>query len=186
MSTWEKVPGYWVEVTRGGKARSMQRVVIRKNGLRYTAKGKQLKPSPKSRSPRGKHLVVRASRIDNGVSELAALHRLVLLAFVGPCPQGMECRHLDDDPTNNNLENLCWGTRKEQAQDRKRNNNSHYKVAPKGIQQWLAKLTDDKVSEIRQKYEAGGVSIKDLATQFGVSVPTIFEIIHRKIWKHVG
>lgn len=38
------------------------------------------------------------------------VHRLVLEAFTGPCPKGMECLHADDDPTNNHLTNLRWGT----------------------------------------------------------------------------
>lgn len=38
------------------------------------------------------------------------IHRLVLQAFVGPCPEGMEARHLNGDPSDNRLENLCWGT----------------------------------------------------------------------------
>lgn len=45
------------------------------------------------------------------------IHRLVLQAFVGPCPDGSECRHLDGNPRNNRLENLCWGTRKENTAD---------------------------------------------------------------------
>ena len=31
----------------------------------------------------------------------AYVHKLVLLAFVGPRPKGMQCRHLDGDPGNN-------------------------------------------------------------------------------------
>jgi hypothetical protein len=46
------------------------------------------------------------------------VHRLVMLAFVGPCPPGMETRHLDGNPLNNRLENLVYGTRQENAQDR--------------------------------------------------------------------
>ena len=38
------------------------------------------------------------------------VHRLVLEAFVGLRPAGMQCRHIDSDPTNNRLENLRWGT----------------------------------------------------------------------------
>lgn len=45
------------------------------------------------------------------------VHRLVLEAFVGPCPIGEECRHLDGDKNNNRLDNLAWGTRLENAQD---------------------------------------------------------------------
>lgn len=39
-----------------------------------------------------------------------AVHRLVLTAFVGPCPPGMETRHLSGDPGDNRLVNLRWGT----------------------------------------------------------------------------
>ena len=45
------------------------------------------------------------------------VHRLVLLAFRGAPPPGMECRHLDGDPGNNQLSNLVWGTRKQNAAD---------------------------------------------------------------------
>jgi HNH endonuclease len=39
------------------------------------------------------------------------VHRLVLETFIGPCPPGMECLHSDNDPSNNKLDNLKWGTR---------------------------------------------------------------------------
>lgn len=38
------------------------------------------------------------------------VHTLVLSAFVGPCPDGMECLHGDGNPANNRVENLRWGT----------------------------------------------------------------------------
>ena len=36
------------------------------------------------------------------------VHRLVLETFVGPCPDKMECSHIDNNKLNNNLSNLCW------------------------------------------------------------------------------
>jgi hypothetical protein len=56
-----------------------------------------------------------------------SVHRLVLLAFSGHCPPGKEGLHWDDDPTNNRLENLRWGTPGENQQDCIRNGN-HPKV----------------------------------------------------------
>lgn len=53
------------------------------------------------------------------------IHRLVLRAFVGPCPEGMEVLHADDDPMNNNLGNLRYGTRSENQYDRVRNGIHH-------------------------------------------------------------
>lgn len=38
------------------------------------------------------------------------VHRLVLEAFVGECPEGMECDHIDRNRSNNRLENLHWTT----------------------------------------------------------------------------
>jgi len=55
------------------------------------------------------------------------VHRAVLLAFVGPCPPGHVCRHLNDNPADNRwspdpeLNNLVWGTKKQNAEDRVRN-----------------------------------------------------------------
>jgi hypothetical protein len=46
------------------------------------------------------------------------VHRLVLLAFDKPCPEGLEVRHLDGDPGNNFLDNLKYGTHSENMRDK--------------------------------------------------------------------
>lgn len=61
---------------------------------------------------RSGHVIVSLGR-----KNASYVHRLVLEAFVGPCPEGMECRHLDGNPGNNRLDNLAWGTRKENYED---------------------------------------------------------------------
>jgi HNH endonuclease len=40
------------------------------------------------------------------------VHTLVLQAFVGPCPAGMEACHYDGDKANNKLGNLRWDTKR--------------------------------------------------------------------------
>lgn len=45
------------------------------------------------------------------------IHRLVLEAFVGPCPDGMKALHADGNKTNNNVKNLRWGTSAENNLD---------------------------------------------------------------------
>jgi hypothetical protein len=50
-------------------------------------------------------------------SRTVRIHQLVLLAFVGPKPPGMQTRHLDGDKTNNRLTNLVYGTPSENQRD---------------------------------------------------------------------
>ena len=51
-------------------------------------------------------------------SRLLKVHRLVLEAFVGPCPLDHEGAHLDGSKTNNELSNLQWKTPAQNQADR--------------------------------------------------------------------
>lgn len=42
--------------------------------------------------------------------KLSRVHRLMLEAFVGPCPDGMEACHGNGDRSDNRLDNLRWDT----------------------------------------------------------------------------
>ena len=53
----------------------------------------------------------------NGYRTAKNVHSLVIQAFVGERPDGMECRHLNGNPLDNRLENLKWGTSKENSDD---------------------------------------------------------------------
>lgn len=56
----------------------------------------------------------------DGVSQKFLVHRLVMLAFVGPCPDGLMVRHLNGDPADARWpENLLYGTAIENAADKK-------------------------------------------------------------------
>ena len=57
----------------------------------------------------------------NGKRVRYAVHRLVALHHLPPRPsERHEVRHIDGDKTNSHAENLAWGTRKENADDRER------------------------------------------------------------------
>lgn len=108
------------------------------------------------------------------------IHRLVLEAFVGECPEGFEARHLDGDKGNNNLSNLCWGTHAENQVDRVRhgmNNN--------GSKHGLSKLTENDVLQIRARYIPRVVTQQMLADEFGVVRPNISMILSRNAWAHI-
>lgn len=58
---------------------------------------------------------------DTGRVESYMVHRLVLLSFMGPAPEGKPyVLHWDDDPQNNNLKNLRYGDNFDNARDKER------------------------------------------------------------------
>jgi hypothetical protein len=61
------------------------------------------------------HAMVGLSR--NGKSQIHYVHTLVLTAFLGARPDGMECCHNDGNPANNQLSNLRWDTRSANQMD---------------------------------------------------------------------
>jgi len=106
---------------------------------------------------------------------------LVANAFLPPKgPTDQMLRHLNDDPTDNRVENLAWGTYRDNTQDSILNG-----TKPTGSTHTNAKLTEDNVREIRRLYATGALSYRKLARQFGVSTMTISNIVRRKKWKHV-
>jgi len=99
------------------------------------------------------------------------VHRLVLLAFVGPLPDGLETRHLDGNPENNHLSNLCYGS----ASD---NTNDMYSHGYKGRR----KLTEEEVRIMRLMAQRGATR-DELADIFNVSAGTASAVCHGRAYK---
>ncbi len=108
------------------------------------------------------------------------VHALVLEAFVGPCPKGMECLHGDGNRKNNRRENLRWGTRQENMLDAIRHG-----TTTRGERNPMAKLTAFDVSEIRHQLDTGRLR-NEIAAEFGVHCQTVSAIKRRKLWRHLG
>lgn len=70
-------------------------------------------------SPDGYRLL-RLRDAKNGRKDTVGLHRLVLEAFVGPCPPGFQACHNDGNAANNALSNLRWDSTLANAADRKK------------------------------------------------------------------
>lgn len=103
---WRPIPSYpGYEASDLGRIKSCERVIVRATRfgeIRQPIRERILKPG---RFSDGREFVVLTGQKNRQV------HRLVLEAFVGPCPPGMEACHNDGDHTNNRLSNLRWDTR---------------------------------------------------------------------------
>ena len=106
------------------------------------------------------------------------IHQLIALAFLPHPPGAREVRHLDGDKLHNELSNLAWGTRQENAQDMARHGTVKGERNPKAI------LTNQQVIEIRHHHTLG-LTVDFLAQEYGVSISCIERILTRRSWQHV-
>ena len=113
MIIWKDVPfAPEYQVNNVGEVRSLTRYVKYSDGRVCRKEGRILKPMKKCNG----YLVVEIKEKERKI------HRLVWEAFNGPIPEGMEVNHINEDKTDNRLENLNlldhtgnsnWGTRNE-------------------------------------------------------------------------
>lgn len=120
----------------------------------------------------------------NGKCYTRLVHQLVLETFVGLCPDGMEARHLDGNPQNNRLNNLRWGTHKQNMLDAVKHGTA-FCLRNKGEKHSCSKLTEENVKTIIRDYRTGLFTYAEIANKYGVRRQTIGKIVTGKRWKHV-
>ena len=107
-------------------------------------------------------------------------------------PDGLNVLHKCNNRACVNPDHLYLGTQKENVRDAINGGtfrfvhlqpNQHQSVL-KGEEKYNAKLTDDKVREIR-KMRQSGKGCRELGRIFKVDHTIISEVANRKIWKHV-
>lgn len=110
----------------------------------------------------------------------ALYHRVVATALI-PNPDNKPCvNHIDGDKQNNHPSNLEWVTHSE-------NTTHSYDVGLQskvGEKHHKSKLDEGKVLEIRWLYEIG-VTQKELSDVYGVTPQCIYDVVHRRRWKHI-
>lgn len=102
------------------------------------------------------------------------VHIVVLEHFVGPCPPGKQCRHLNGNPSDDRWpENLKWGTQQENEQDKIRHGTDNSRERNPS-----SKLTESDIIDIRKSDWSG----RQLAIKYKVSPRTIQNILHGRTW----
>ena len=170
MTEWRRIDGFDdYEVSVDGRVRSW-----RKRGP-----GKERRATPlelKLRNVDGYRLVTVRSDTE---SRQVLVQALVLEAWVGPRPNGMQVAHRNGDRSDNRLSNLRWATKAENEADKK-----DHGTVPLGENHHGSKLTNSIVREIRTGADAGA-SFRSLARKYGVCHKTVSLIHARKAWAHV-
>ena len=165
--TWRAVTDYeglyegLYEVSDHGRVQSISRV----DRLGRERPGVLLTPTGLA------HLHVTLSR--DGKKRQPSVHQLVAKAFL-PNPEGLPMvLHWDDNPANNHVSNLRWGTSGGNRSDAVRN----------GIRGG-GSLTEADVREIRERLAVGETQ-RMIAIDYGVDQSNISLIATGRIWGHV-
>ncbi len=110
-------------------------------------------------------------------------HRVVFFLTHKRWPEPC-CCHSCDNPLCVNPAHLWEGTVAENNADMIRKGRGKYK-AHKGENNGEAKLTENQVRKIRERYRDSGVTCRSLASEYGVSSSLIHAIIRRYNWTHI-
>lgn len=136
-----------------------------KEGNVYNSDGYKL--SPYSHSDGYKQF---KAYYEGGCTEAMYVHRFVWETFNGKIPFGMEINHINEDKTDNRLENLECITQTENIRKRSYN-----------------KLNMEKAEKIREEYAAKeSITFAKLAAKYDCNPSTIRDVVRHKTWSTIG
>lgn len=115
---------------------------------------------------------------ENG-GKLVKTYRLVLLSYVGPCPEGMIACHNDGDVNNNHFSNLRWDTHKNNTLDRKKHNTYIF-----GENAWNASFKNSMVREIIEM-RANKISVKEISKKLSIKEQAVRGVLSGNFWKKI-
>jgi hypothetical protein len=172
---WKPVLGFEgaYEVSTLGRVRSLTRITRDCWGGTRTWPGRMLKPKPGK-----KYGYVNLRLHANGKSRSTSIHVLVAEVFV-PNPENKpEVNHKNSDRTCNRATNLEWMTKSEQQHHAFKYG---FKTGARGTRQWMSKLKEKDVREIRKQCAAGKPE-SQIARDFSICQQHVHNIVTFKKW----
>ena len=166
---WKPIPGFegYYEININGEIRGVDR---------YDTRGRlrQGKIMKLGKAVFG-YLTVQLSK--EGKQHMNSVHRLLKLTFHGPPPfKDAQVRHYDGNPLNNSLDNLVWGTAKENKEDQFRHGRTN-----RGEENVTSKLTEFDIKRLRELKSMGVTNI-EISKIFDVTQTTVGDILKGRTW----
>lgn len=167
---WLPVPGYRLyHVSDLGRVRSFH------GGKGGGKRGGLLNPTPR----KGPIDYLCVALYEDGKRSHRLVHQLVMEAFVGPRPEGLEVCHGPGGHHDNRLVNLSYASSAKNAEDKRRDGTLIFGEGIVG-----SRLTEQVVIECRRRYAAGETTTA-LAAEFGVNAGTMGEAVTGDSWAHL-
>lgn len=148
---------------------------VSKDGVVWSYKGKKPRRLKLADNGNG-YLRFQASMPGRRLSQTTMVHRVVLEAFVGPCPEGLEACHYDGDRYNNRLENLRWASRTANVADSLRLGTHVSQNPPRGEDAGRCVLSDKDVVAVVAMLDTGRWTQTQVAEMFGVTPSRVSQL----------
>ena len=173
QENWLPIPGYegFYEASDLGRIRSVDRTISPKGGPTYLCKGKIISTKFVENE---KRVVINLWK-ENKQKQFR-LHKLIMLTFVGPRPEGMDICHYDGNAQNNRLDNLRYDTRSANIQDAIRHGTS-----TRGDNNGRSVLNSKMVMAMRLMRKQGH-TVKSISNHFDVKYQTAVSAINGENW----
>lgn len=113
VEVWVPIVGWenLYEISNLGRVKSLPRRIVNSNNKVQNRKERIMKLTI---NPHTSYSEVRLAHKESGRKPKAfKVSRLVLEAFVGPCPKGLQTCFLTQNPTDCSINNVSWGTQKD-------------------------------------------------------------------------
>lgn len=177
VEIWKDIPGFeeYYEASYSGQIRSKPRLSY--NGRTF---GQRVERIKKWNKVKGGYYQTPLCTPD--VKKPFYVHRLVASAWI-PNPDNKPfINHKDGDKGNNSVPNLEWCTRSENVLHAYRTG----LMSNQGIKHPQAKLTEQDVLNIRERYAKGESSYKIFNSgDYDMSYTNIKDIIAKRTWSHI-
>lgn len=175
MEIWKDIKGFegLYQVSNFGRVKRLAHAVKTIKGQRNL--GEQIK---KQSVRKDGYMCVSIRKEGERFGFLVA--RLVAIHFIENPEGKSEVNHISGDKSDNNVANLEWTTRKENAQHAMRTG-----LMPTGEGHGMSKLKEFEVKEMRELYSMGNVSTGELGKKYNVSYKNVWLIVTNRAWNHV-
>ena len=171
MEIWKNIKGYegLYQVSDQGRVKSLERIIIKKDGRKFTVKERVLRPG----ATKDGYLIVALHAGDK--QKTLTVHRLVCQAF-HKNPENKPCvNHIDENKTNNAANNLEWCTYEENN-----NHGTHNERMAKTQSKPVAQYTRD--GELVKVW----ASVSEAGRRAGFDRGTISSVANGKRKTHKG
>lgn len=117
----------------------------------------------------------------DGAATQTYVHKVVLEAFAGSRPNGMQVAHGNGNKLDNRLENLRWATPAENQADRVRHGTGR-----EGKAHPATRIGLDMARIIRRIHAESGLNATKIGECFGIPRTTATDILANRVWRENG